>query len=119
MARPRIEIDWEQFKKLCFMQATLEEIAGWYDCSVDTIERAVKREKKMGFADYYKKESAGGKVSLRRKQHEIALSGNTTMLIWLGKQYLGQKDKTELSGDQESPLNVEVNVQFVESENDG
>lgn len=32
---------------------------------------------------------------LRAKQYEVAMAGNPTMLIWLGKQFLGQKDKTE------------------------
>lgn len=36
-----------------------------------------------------------GKASLRRKQHEVALKGNPVMLIWTGKQRLGQSDKIE------------------------
>jgi len=32
------------------------------------------------------------KTSLRRAQYEAAMRGNPTMLIWLGKQLLGQKD---------------------------
>jgi IS30 family transposase len=104
--RPQIEIDWKAFDKLCLLQCTLEEIASFNNCSVDTIERAVKREHNIGFAEYYKKKSAGGKSSLRRKQMEVALSGNTTMLIWLGKQYLEQKDKTaqELTGANGGPV---------------
>lgn len=104
--RPQIEINWTAFDKLCLLQCTLEEIASFFNCSVDTIERAVKRDKGFGFAEYYKKKSAGGKSSLRRKQMEVALSGNTTMLIWLGKQYLEQKDKTaqELSGPNGAPI---------------
>jgi len=38
-----------------------------------------------------------GRVSLRRKQMAVALSGNPTMLIWTGKQYLGQADKAEVA----------------------
>ncbi len=33
------------------------------------------------------------KVSLRRKQYELAINGDKTMLIWLGKQYLSQTDR--------------------------
>ena len=40
--RPRIEIDFAEFEKLCFIQATLEEIAGWFDCTTETIEARVK-----------------------------------------------------------------------------
>ena len=70
---------------------TQVEIAEWFGCSVDTIERAVKREKKIGFAEYYKKKSSKGKTSLRRIQFNLAKT-NVTMAIWLGKQYLGQTD---------------------------
>lgn len=104
--RPLIQIDWDKFDKLCAIHCTLEEIAFIFDCSPDTIERAVKREKDMGFADYIKKASAAGKMSLRRKQFEIALSGNVAMLIWLGKQWLGQKEKTEVSTEDNKPIRL-------------
>lgn len=94
--RPRIQIDEDQFKGLCSIQCTLEEIASWFKCSEDTIERWCKRELKMSFADAYKKHSAGGKISLRRYQMRMAET-NPTMAIWLGKQYLGQADKQELA----------------------
>jgi hypothetical protein len=35
--------------------------------------------------------------SLRRAQIKSALSGNSTMLVWLGKQYLGQSDRLDHS----------------------
>ena len=99
MARPRIEIDEEQFKGLCALQCTLAEIANFFKCSEDTIERWCKRELKMSFADAYKRHSVGGKISLRRWQFRAAENGNTSMLIWLGKQYLGQKEQQEISLD--------------------
>jgi len=96
MARPRIEIDFEQFKGLCAIMCTEEEIACWFKCSVDTIERWCQRELKMSFAEAYKKYSVGGKISLRRYQMRMA-EHNATMAIWLGKQYLGQTDKQEVA----------------------
>lgn len=95
MARPRIEIDKEQFQKLCAIQCTEEEIASWFRCSVDTIERFCKREFKMSFAESFKTWSADGKISLRRTQFRMAET-NCSMAIWLGKQYLGQKDQQDI-----------------------
>lgn len=94
--RPLIEFDWGEFKSLCKLQCTLIEIAGWFKCSEKTIERACKREQEMSFVDYYKKHSQEGKISLRRQQYKKAMEGNITMLIWLGKQMLGQADKSEI-----------------------
>lgn len=109
MGRPKIEIDWDEFDKLCNMQCTLVEIAGWFDCSEDTIERRVKEKYEITFAERYKKKSAKGKISLRRKQMEVASSGNVTMLIWLGKQYLNQRDKreTEVLSEDKSRLIID------------
>ena len=96
MARPRVKIDKEQFKKLCAIQCTLQEIASWFKCSEDTIERWCKRELKCSFADAFKTWSADGKISLRRTQFKMAET-SCAMAIWLGKQYLGQLDRQEVS----------------------
>lgn len=92
MGRPKIVIDKDIFEKLCEYQCTLREIAGIFKCSEDTIERWSKRTYKETFAEVYKKYSANGKMSLRRNQFKLSET-NATMAIWLGKQYLGQRDK--------------------------
>lgn len=101
-----IQLDWEQFDKLCAIQCTLKEIASWFDCSEDTIERRVKEHSGLKFADYYAQKRGKGLVSLRRKQYEVALAGDKTMLIWLGKQYLGQSEKVAV--EENYSLDVEV-----------
>lgn len=91
LARPRIKIDYEQFIKLCEIQCTQEEIAHVLGCSADTISRALKRDKDMSFAEFYKKHAVVGKIALRRYQFNLAKK-SVPMCIWLGKQYLGQAD---------------------------
>lgn len=104
MARPKKEIEQQQFEKLCAMLATEEEIAGFFDCSVDTIERWCKRTYKVGFAEIYKTHSAKGKISIRRNQLKLS-EKYPAMAIWLGKQYLGQR---------ETPMEVEHTVSPVD-----
>lgn len=94
MARPRKEIDREAFQKLCDIQCTLSEIASWFNCSEDTIERWCKREYKMSFAEAFKRFSANGKISLRRYQFKMA-EKSVPMAIFLGKNWLGQTDRIE------------------------
>ena len=97
--RPLTKIDWDEFDKLCALQCTQVEIAEWFGCTDDTIQTAVKREKGVGFSEYYKRKSAKGRVSLRRAQYLVATDiRNPTMLIWLGKQYLGQKEPRNIDG---------------------
>lgn len=92
--RPKIEIDFAEVDKLCQIQCTGEEIASFFEISYDTLERRCKEQFKVSLAEYIKEKSAKGKSSLRRLQWKAAMNGNVTMLIWLGKQYLGQTDKT-------------------------
>lgn len=103
--RPRKEIDWEQLEKLCAIHCTGEECASVLKINYETLNEAIKREGYEGFPEYFKKYSGSGKASLRRMQFKSAESGNATMLIWLGKQYLGQRDyKYEPIDGNEIPL---------------
>ncbi len=106
--RPQFPIDWETVDGMCAIQCTGMEIAGVLGCSYNTLVRAIKREKELTFEDYFAQKSVEGKVSLRRKQYDTALEGNTTMLIWHGKQWLGQTDRIESSITELPPLVIET-----------
>lgn len=93
--RPRVEINWVEFDKLCGIQCTLEEIAAYFRCSEDSVERACKRDQKKSFADYSRLKRGFGKISLRRKMFQTAIDGNIPLLIWLSKQHLGMTERTE------------------------
>lgn len=98
MARPKIILtddQWEQVEKMAAIFCTGEEIANILKISYDTLERRVKEKYGISCADYIKKHGDLGRMSLRRKQYEVAKMGNVSMLIWLGKQYLGQTDKRD------------------------
>lgn len=98
MARPRKNIDRKDFESLLAIQCTLEEVTAFFDhkldgCSADTIERWCKRTYKENFADIAAKKRNLGKISLRRAQFELAKK-NGAVAIFLGKNYLGQSDRT-------------------------
>ena len=60
-----------------------------------TLNRRLQERGYANFEDFLKKHNSEGKMSLRRMQWQAAENGNSTMLVFLGKQYLGQKDKIE------------------------
>ena len=97
--RPLIPIDWEMVNGMCEIQCTGEEIAGVLGIHYDTLANACKREKDCTFSEYFGQKRSEGKKSLRRKQFDTAMSGNPTMLVWLGKNWLGQTDKLETFND--------------------
>lgn len=86
----------------------IEELAG-IGCTMDEIERITGIDKTTFYLQEGKKREAifdaiergrrEVKVSLRRKQLAEALDGNPTMLVWLGKQLLGQRDKQEVKSE--------------------
>lgn len=118
MGRPRQGLltkeEWDVFEKLCQIQCTEIEIAGWFGISEDTLNRRCKEKYELTFAETYKNYSADGKISLRRMQYKTALKGNTGMLIWLGKQELGQRDKRELTGEGGKPIQMDHTVKSID-----
>lgn len=97
--RPRIEIDYLKLDQLCAIQCTGEECAAVLGISYEHLNNTLKRDGNGGFLDYFAQKSLFGKASLRRTQYKTAESGNPTMLIWLGKQWLGQKEPDKIEYD--------------------
>lgn len=96
MARPRKEIDQKQFENLCGLQCTLEEICGWFDVTDKTLDSWCKRTYNANFSEVFKQKRGAGKISLRRSQWRLA-EKNATMAIFLGKQFLGQRDNVDVN----------------------
>ena len=96
--RPKIELDPKQAHIFGYFRATYETMAGYIGCHYDTIRRAMQDED-SDFSKAYKKGSSGLKMKLSEAQIKHGLAGNASLLIWLGKQYLGQKDSLETTDD--------------------
>ena len=107
MARPQKQIDWDQVEKMCAIHCTGEEQAAVLGVDYDTLNAACKREQGLGFSDYFKQKASNGKMCLRRKQYTAAMDGNTTMLVWLGKNWLGQTDQVEPEAQDLPPIVIE------------
>ncbi|MGR3179857.1 MAG: hypothetical protein ACUZ8E_17595 [Candidatus Anammoxibacter sp.] len=93
-------IDWAIVESLCKIQCTDEEVAQVIGICVNTLSNRTKKEFGMTYQEYSLRFRKEGTSSIRRAQYKAAVhKGNPTMLIWLGKQYLGQSDKAEVSHD--------------------
>jgi hypothetical protein len=108
--RPETQIDWEILDKLCQLQCTQKEIAYFFDCTDDTIQNLCIKHKNKGFSEYYAQKAVVGKIAVRRKQLQIAETGNTTMLIWLGQNWLGQSNRETVTNDSEKEIKVNINI---------
>jgi len=106
---PVKEVDVKTAEKLALIQCTDIEMALCLGVSVDTLTR--RKQEDAQFAEIIERGRANGRMSLRRRQFEKAMAGSDTMLVWLGKNLLGQRDKHEFSGDPDNPLTVRYVVE--------
>jgi len=97
MARPAAKIDWDLVDE--YLEAGCEgvEIAGLLGVHPETLYNHCETEHKMGFSHYRATKRAKGDAILRKVQYDIAKEGDKAMLIWLGKNRLGQAEKQEVT----------------------
>ena len=87
VGRPVKEIDKKQLLRLAQLGCKTVELADFFNVSVDTLDN--------NYSDILLKGRSEIKMSLRQWQLNAAKNGNATMLVWLGKQMLGQTDTME------------------------
>ena len=101
MARPRKELEsmefdgWDQLDAL-ILWANGEYCAEQLGIDYDTLNARIKERTGLSFSDYKEQKREKIRINLRKKQYDVAMAGNVSMLIWLGKNDLGQTDKQEL-----------------------
>ena len=99
-----IEIDYEIVEELAKIHCTEGEIAKIIGVCPNTFTKRKRTDKRL--QEVLAKGESEGKSSLRRLQYQKAMGGSVTMLIWLGKQWLGQLDEPIQENDNESLDNL-------------
>lgn len=100
MGRPKKEISKDQFEKLCALQCTKEEICSFLEVSDKLIDKFCKETYKRSFSEVFAEKREVGKISLRRNQWKLS-EKSAAMAIFLGKNYLGQTDKVQVTDERE------------------
>ena len=89
MACPKkYKLPTDKVEQLASFGCTNREIASYFECSESLLSKS--------YSSFITKGRDKGKIRLRQLQYKAAERGNTSMLIWLGKQILGQTDKQEI-----------------------
>lgn len=109
--RPRIEFDLSQVEGFGQIGATAVEMAAILPASLSTIEHRLA-DREGDFYRAYQKGNGVLKMSLRRKQIQLALAGSKALLIWLGKQLLGQTDRQELRHGSQEDVPMEFTLKI-------
>jgi hypothetical protein len=99
--RTRRIVNPDDVYKLAAIGSNDREIAQWFSMDENTL--------RYNFSDIIANAREDLKQSLRMAQIKLALGGNATMLIWLGKQILNQ---------QENPMNIDKDAVLPWSDNE-
>jgi hypothetical protein len=109
--RPQKPMDLAVIERAASIGCTPEEIATVCQVSRATFHSRVASDPAL--AEAVERGRDQGRSTLRRLQWQAAQKGNPTMLIWLGKQMLGQRDRHELSGPDGGAIPTSLTIAFI------
>ena len=115
MPRPKIKIDWKKAETLLEAGCTGVEIAAYFAMHPVTFYNRVEDAYKMSFTDLLQQKHRTGEAKLREAQQKLAYhKKNCSMLIWLGKQRLGQREPEQKT----SNLNESAFLDYLQTQLD-
>lgn len=86
---------WLEFEELCALQCTQVEVCAWFKITDKTLTRLLKNKYDLPFSEVFRQKRSKGLISLRRRQFQMAQT-NPAMAIFLGKNYLNQRDRQDV-----------------------
>ena len=97
MGRPKKIVDLNVAENLAKKQLLQAEIAAILGITVETLNSRISDEFNETFSEWRTRVCAAGLGKLRESMWDQAVGEkpNTTMQIWLSKQYLGMRDSFE------------------------
>lgn len=108
--KPCAIVDWKLVDEMLEQGCYGTHIADRIGICADTLYRACEREKNMTFVAYSQQKKSNGDSCIQQAQYKLAVEQqNATMLIWLGKTRLGQRDNS-----QENTVTPEQLAKFAE-----
>ncbi len=103
---PKLDIKQSELESFAEMGIAIKEVAGFFMCSIDTIENRIQEMFGMTYTEFREQKESKTRRMIKRKIIEKALGGDNTMLIWCSKNMLGWSEKidTTLKGNPDEPL---------------
>lgn len=95
--RPKKSINWDRVVELCGYQASVREVARDLEISVNTLQDHIRHKFDMTWSEFFNIHRQVGFLSLRQKQFHMAMAGSEKLLIFLGKNWLGQSENVQVS----------------------
>lgn len=96
-----LDFDGWEYLEAMVVWSSEQHCADKLGMNIDTLAARIKEKFGLSFSEYKAKKQEVIRIKLFQKQFDVAMDGNVTMLIWLGKQYLGQSDKVTVQEEVE------------------
>jgi hypothetical protein len=113
LSRPEVTIDWKKADELMLSGCPGTEVAAYFGIHPNTFYRRVEEHYNMSYSDYSSEKKSKGEALIRAQQFAKALGltekGDNTLLIWLGKNRLKQKDKEDAIESSDKSITLKVN----------
>lgn len=105
--KPRHNIDWERVDHFLTCGCSGTQTASKLGIHPETLYNNVVKKFGVGFQEYMRSKRECGEVLVKEAQFDEAVrKRNTSMLIWVGKQLLGQSEKQEVKHEGQVPIQV-------------
>ena len=111
----KIEFDdskWKELDALLQFKVTLAFVCDYLGVSRETVMRRIKEKFDMTFGEYHELKMQRTATKLQQKAIEMALAGNTTMMIFALKNLAKWSDKIESTSIVEQ---VQINIDGTDS----
>jgi hypothetical protein len=109
--KPFQPFDWPVLNALLQRGASRLACEEIMQVSHDTIERNIRKEHGLTFAEYREKKMQKTVLKLVEKAVDKALAGDNTMLIWTLKNLAGWADKNETLISELKPVQLKYSIQ--------
>jgi len=86
---------WGQLEAMLQFKPTLKLCADYLGVGTSTITDAIRIRKGLNFTEYREEKMAGVKLKLQQKAIQMAMSGNTTMMIFTLKNLCKWQDNPD------------------------
>lgn len=113
MGRKKVNIDWKKIENMAVAGCNGQQIAAAVGIHYNTLFKRCKEDNKCEISEYLQTKKEKGNNLLIQKQFDIALKGDRAMLIWLGKNRLGQSDKKEITQEN---IGQNIKVEFTSTD---
>jgi len=102
------DINWKSVELSLVCGSSIEDVAFSFDLTFDEFDELCREETGIDIERFADRCDKRGKNRLLQSQYKAAIEGSTTLLVWLGKQRLGQRDKNDIDLASRVPDVIEI-----------